>query len=1420
MDCNLCPPSAWSGPECPKCSLNRKAHYLEGDSGGQNAVNFFCVLDSPTHPSVSGKVGAHAAWTLGVELTIKRIFEEYKYHLDATFAKLHTRWTHAIRCAQDKPVKEDILACAPLFHAELLQYAAPNLPIFIFAMGSAPLISLGFKVKKISDFHSRFFKTKLQERDVIIFSTFSRRDLAANPGKLSVFKTHISQFLSAVRDTVDGKTIKIESPIDQIIEKYHFPKTIQALRKLADEIVTYAPTGMDPDNYPIAIDTETNTLRPYRDKLNILTFAVAWGPGKAASIPVEHSESYFTFEEAASFIHRILTCKKPKILQNAKFDIQILRRKGWEINNFAWDTMLAEHLLEEDKKGYYDLKEIVRKRLPEYSNYEDPLNVWLAQYKVDDTKEVKKKRKKSGEKAPPKLKNAEKKLAEDSGYEHVPLSILNPYGAMDVDVTWQIAKDQRTALRKEDIKINQDYVKAADSTYIRNKVLFQYRRRNPVALFPMMQDQLLTASQVLSEMELTGVPVDRKYVEQLYNDLDASIMTSQININEMVPASLFDAFNPKSPHHLRTVIFNTGFRHPETGKVICYKGIVKPSLTATGAESVDAAFLKRLVTEQDCPLAKEVLIYRAMNKAKDPFVNNIRALSREDGKMHTTYNITGTSTGRLCVAEDTILDTDKGCFEISKLDLTKIQNISILSHAGKFRRIKNVFYKGREEMYRVTLENENSIEVTKNHRFFTPEGDKRLRELCVGSYVTTYENHNFTSQRRFSNRRKRLRGSLPYTTSTLREIQTTGNITKNNNQFDKILQTKIRYRNTGEKAPYVLHCTEREYTRKERKPDNNSTKGRTKTTFGHRVQYSRNCTTIKSKRLVCTSKYAVPFFVENRKTSLPHVGYRFRIPTGFGTIRTRTNGLYISFLRQSPRVLQKIIPDTLASYRTTVVCKRSSKGAQSLSRSRKSTQRSYLLEFESSRSNSLYGTARRRDTPYSASYILQKLYGRLWVSSYKTSGRSRRRISPERYFYSKARQTAKGNLAQTEVSSSIFYNPRSRAKFSNDYRTNTFSTCRIKSITRTGIKDVWDIEVEEDHSYVAQGFVNHNSSSGENMQNLPSVVGIHNIKKIFVPADRENNVFVNADAKAAEVRIYAAYSKDANLIKALNDGMDPHSFFAAMTYDAAKLTAGVPKEDHDAVLGLIGIDSKNPWSYEDFQNAETLMGSKTKPGPNVPYGKRLDALRTTIKRVVFGILYGASKNKISSIVGIPQDQSQAIIDSLFSMFPSIPVYIERTKEHLKEFNFVETFFGRRRRFDMRSLTSKLKAEVERKAVNFKIQSTSTDIVIRVLNRVAPIINHDLRGKILITVHDSIGFELPKVYVGQIPDLFETHGVRQVAIECPWLPVPFKWDIKVGPSYGELQKIKEYLSAVPHQIPHDELEFVDDEIKQQLAAAEE
>ena len=286
------------------------------------------------------------------------------------------------------------------------------------------------------------------------------------------------------------------------------------------------------------------------------------------------------------------------------------------------------------------------------------------------------------------------------------------------------------------------------------------------------------------------------------------------------------------------------------------------------------------------------------------------------------------------------------------------------------------------------------------------------------------------------------------------------------------------------------------------------------------------------------------------------------------------------------------------------------------------------------------------------------------------------------------------------------------------------------------------------------------SSSGMNLQNWGTWIAGFNLKKLLIPDDPESEVILNLDYKGAEVKIFAAYSQDAALIDALNRGMDAHCFFMEKVY-------GIPYAE--ALAANEGVH------------------------PNPIRGKELKALRSIIKRVVFGILYGAGPKKIAETAGISMEKAQEVIAQLFDMFPSIRRYVENTRYRIKSDAFVQTFFGRRRRFPLHEVSSFFRSQAERRGVNMLIQSTSSDIVIGQLGELDQHIQ-EIGGRLALTVHDSMVAVVPKKFVSQLPTFLTHYCVDRVTEKYKWLPVRFACDIEVGPNYGECMPIDHYLEG--------------------------
>jgi len=97
----------------------------------------------------------------------------------------------------------------------------------------------------------------------------------------------------------------------------------------------------------IAFDTESTSTDPLRADLVGISLAVE--PGVGYYIPVGHrtGEPQLSIEQVAAALGPLMADPaRPKIGQNLKYDLLMLKRSGIEVNNLAFDTMLAEWLID------------------------------------------------------------------------------------------------------------------------------------------------------------------------------------------------------------------------------------------------------------------------------------------------------------------------------------------------------------------------------------------------------------------------------------------------------------------------------------------------------------------------------------------------------------------------------------------------------------------------------------------------------------------------------------------------------------------------------------------------------------------------------------------------------------------------------------------------------------------------------------------------------------------------------------------------------------------------------------------------------------------------------------------------------------------------------------------------------------------
>ncbi|MEE0845056.1 MAG: DNA polymerase I [Eggerthellaceae bacterium] len=132
---------------------------------------------------------------------------------------------------------------------------------------------------------------------------------------------------------------------------------------------------------------------------------------------------------------------------------------------------------------------------------------------------------------------------------------------------------------------------------------------------------------VLCIMERTGAAVDADHLKVLGESTQAELDKLRARICELAG----EEFNIDSPKQLSRILF----------EVIG----LKPRKKNQRGYSTDASVLKELSSEHEVPGL--VLRYRELAKIKSTYIDTLPRLRAGDGRVHTTFNETVTTTGRL-----------------------------------------------------------------------------------------------------------------------------------------------------------------------------------------------------------------------------------------------------------------------------------------------------------------------------------------------------------------------------------------------------------------------------------------------------------------------------------------------------------------------------------------------------------------------------------------------------------------------------------------------------------------------------------------------------------------------------------------------------------------------------------------------------
>jgi DNA polymerase-1 len=252
---------------------------------------------------------------------------------------------------------------------------------------------------------------------------------------------------------------------------------------------------------PVALDTETTSLNPFRAELVGVGLAWGSGPAEVAYIPIAHQgalasdllcdaappERQLPLDQVLGALAPWLASKAhPKTLQNAKYDRLILMRHGLVLEGVVMDTLLADYLRDAgDKHGLEALAQRNFDFCP--TSYSDL-------------------------------------VAKGANFASVPLDQAAAYCGMDVHLTWRL-----TAMLRQ-----------------------QLADLGP-ALLPLLEQVELPLEAVLAAMEATGIRIDIPYLQELGQELGKSLAQLERDAHEAAGGE----FNLASPKQLGELLFDT-----------------------------------------------------------------------------------------------------------------------------------------------------------------------------------------------------------------------------------------------------------------------------------------------------------------------------------------------------------------------------------------------------------------------------------------------------------------------------------------------------------------------------------------------------------------------------------------------------------------------------------------------------------------------------------------------------------------------------------------------------------------------------------------------------------------------------------------------------------------------------------------------
>ncbi|XP_054603667.2 DNA polymerase nu isoform X2 [Nothobranchius furzeri] len=184
--------------------------------------------------------------------------------------------------------------------------------------------------------------------------------------------------------------------------------------------------------------------------------------------------------------------------------------------------------------------------------------------------------------------------------------------------------------------------------------------------------------------------------------------------------------------------------------------------------------------------------------------------------------------------------------------------------------------------------------------------------------------------------------------------------------------------------------------------------------------------------------------------------------------------------------------------------------------------------------------------------------------------------------------------------------------------------------------------------------------------------------------------------------------------------------------------------------------------------------------------------REHAKRIVYSVVYGAGRERLSGILGVSAEQASRFQDSFLQTYRGVQAFIQRTIQQSHKQGYVVSIMGRRRNLpNIHSPDWAVRMQAERQAVNFVVQGSAADLCKMAMITIFDMVSSSdmFSARLLAQLHDELLYEVEDSQVETFAALVRStmESLQHIHHAGVHLKVPLKVAVSCGKTWGSMSE---------------------------------